>query len=139
MNPATSRCRAPGTPPPSRTDGHRGRPAAGGIISGTNYQHALAWFRSFRRCDITLPLWRLHRGIGMGGDMFVPEVAGQAVEKAHGDDLRQAWSEEFEELIGEVQPFEGAHEVLQEVKDRGFRLVRWPVRARRSMSRASWT
>jgi HAD superfamily hydrolase (TIGR01549 family) len=94
-----------------------------GTLVDTNYQHALAWYRAFRRYGITLPLWRLHRGIGMGGDTFVPELAGPDVEEAHGDDLRQAWTEEFDELIGEVQPLEGAHELLQEVKDRGFRLV----------------
>ena len=94
-----------------------------GTLVDTNYQHALAWFRAFRRYDITRPMWRIHRGIGMGGDTFVPTIGGPDVEEAHGDDLRQAWVEEFDQLIGEVQPFEGAHELLAEVKDRGFRLV----------------
>ena len=56
----------------------------------------------------------------MGGDTFVPEVGGADVEEAHGDALREAWTEEFDELIGEVQPFEGARELLEDVKDRGF-------------------
>lgn len=94
-----------------------------GTLVDTNYHHALAWFRAFRRYDITLPIWRLHRGIGMGGDTFVPTIAGQDVEQAHGDDLRQAWLEEFKPLVEEIRPFEGAHELLKEVKDRGFRLV----------------
>jgi HAD superfamily hydrolase (TIGR01549 family) len=94
-----------------------------GTLVDTNYQHALAWFRAFRRFDITRPLWRIHRGIGMGGDTFVPEVGGAEVEEAHGDALRDAWVEEFDEMIGEIQPFEGARELLREVKDRGFRLV----------------
>src|SRR3954451_5738812 len=94
-----------------------------GTLVDTNFQHALAWFRAFRRYDITLPLWRLHRGIGMGGDMFVPELAGPDVEKRLGDELRQAWDEEFKKMLGEIQPFEGAHGLLQDLKDRGFRLV----------------
>lgn len=94
-----------------------------GTLVDTNYHHALAWFRALRRYDITRPMWRLHRGIGMGGDQFVSAVAGREMEEAHGDDLRQAWAEEFDQLIGEIQPFEGAHELLTEVKDRGFRLV----------------
>ena len=94
-----------------------------GTLVDTNYQHALAWFRALRRYDITRPMWRIHRGIGMGGDLFVSAVAGREVEEAHGDDLRQAWAEEFDRLIGEVQPFEGANELLTEVKERGFRLV----------------
>ena len=94
-----------------------------GTLVDTNYQHALAWFRALRRYDITRPMWRIHRGIGMGGDQFVSAVAGREAEEAHGDDLREAWAEEFDELIGEIQPFEGAHELLAEVKERGFRLV----------------
>lgn len=94
-----------------------------GTLVDTNYQHALAWIRALRRYDITRPIWRLHRGIGMGGDLFVSAVAGRDVEEAHGDELRTAWHEEFKQLIGEIQPFEGAHELLAEVKRRGFRLV----------------
>jgi HAD superfamily hydrolase (TIGR01549 family) len=94
-----------------------------GTLVDTNYQHALAWFRALRRFDITRPVWRLHRGIGMGGDQFVAAVAGREAEEAHGDDLRAAWEEEFDQLIDEIQPFEGAHELLVAVKERGFRLV----------------
>jgi HAD superfamily hydrolase (TIGR01549 family) len=94
-----------------------------GTLVDTNYQHALAWSRAFRRYGVTRPLWRIHRGIGMGGDTFVPEIGGHDVEQAHGDELREAWVQEFDQLIGEVQPFEGAHDLLAEVKQRGFRLV----------------
>jgi len=94
-----------------------------GTLVDTNYHHALAWFRALRRYDITRPMWRIHRGIGMGGDQFVSAVGGHEVEEAHGDDLRQAWAEEFDQLIGEIQPFEGARELLVDVKERGFRLV----------------
>ena len=71
-----------------------------GTLVDTNYQHAIAWYRAFRRFDITRPLWRIHRGIGMGGDTFVPEIGGSEVEEAHGDALRDAWVEEFDQLIG---------------------------------------
>ena len=94
-----------------------------GTLVDSNYQHALAWHRAFRRYGIVRPLWRIHRAIGMGGDKLVPEVGGESVEKAFGDELRDAWVEEFDQLIGEVQPFDGAHDLLQEVKRRGFRLV----------------
>ncbi|OMH32302.1 HAD family hydrolase [Tersicoccus sp. Bi-70] len=94
-----------------------------GTLVDTNYQHALAWYQAFRRFDITLPVWRLHRAIGMGGDQLVPHVAGDAVEKEHGDALRDTWVEEFDGMIDSVAAFEGARELLAEVKDRGFRLV----------------
>jgi HAD superfamily hydrolase (TIGR01549 family) len=94
-----------------------------GTLVDTNYHHSLAWFRAMRRYGVTRPLWRIHRAIGMGGDKLVGAVCGQDVEDAHGDAIREAWEEEFDRLIGEVAAFEPAHDLLAEVKQRGFRLV----------------
>jgi HAD superfamily hydrolase (TIGR01549 family) len=94
-----------------------------GTLVDSNYHHTLAWFRAFRRYRITLPLWRLHRAIGMGGDQLVAAVAGEDVESRLGDDLRQAWVEEFAPLLAEVQPFAGVAELLRDVRERGFTIV----------------
>jgi phosphoglycolate phosphatase-like HAD superfamily hydrolase len=94
-----------------------------GTLVDTNYHHALAWFRAFRRFDLTVPVWRLHRGIGMGGDQFVAHVAGDDIEARYGDDLRAAWTEEFDPLVPEVRPFEGTRLLLADVRRRGFRVV----------------
>ncbi|MDX6319787.1 MAG: hypothetical protein QOD35_3187 [Nocardioidaceae bacterium] len=94
-----------------------------GTLVDTNYQHALAWFRAFRRFDISPAIWRIHRAIGMGGDQLVAAVAGDDVEKSSGDDLRSAWTEEFAVFLPQVQPFEGARPLLEEVKRRGLKLV----------------
>ena len=42
-----------------------------GTLVDTNYQHAIAWYRAFRQHGIVLPIWRIHRHIGMGGDQLV--------------------------------------------------------------------
>jgi phosphoglycolate phosphatase-like HAD superfamily hydrolase len=94
-----------------------------GTLVDSNYQHALAWYRAFRRIGVVLPLWRIHRHIGMGGDQFVPALAGDEVEKKHGDGLRGAWAEEFEPFLPEVAPVEGAHELLVRLRDDGTRVV----------------
>ncbi len=94
-----------------------------GTLIDTNYQHALAWFRAFRSLDITVPVWRIHRAIGMGGDKLVAHVAGDAVEQEHGDALRAAWEDEFTPALHEVQPFAGARDLLDAVKSRGFTVV----------------
>ena len=56
-----------------------------GTLVDSNYQHALAWYRSFRRYDLVFPIWRIHRHIGMGGDQLVPAMAG---DDANTDVLR---------------------------------------------------
>jgi HAD superfamily hydrolase (TIGR01549 family) len=94
-----------------------------GTLVDTNYHHALAWFRAFRRFDVTLPVWRLHRAIGMGGDQLVPAVAGERFEEEHGDAARAAWAEEFQPLLDEVQPFEGVGELLGALRDAGLKVV----------------
>ncbi|WP_380158882.1 HAD family hydrolase [Kineococcus sp. R86509] len=94
-----------------------------GTLVDTNYQHALAWFRAFRRFDLTLPVWRIHRAVGMGGDQLVPAVAGEEFEDAHGDAARDAWTEEYEPMSGEVQPFDGARDLLVELRRRGWKVV----------------
>jgi HAD superfamily hydrolase (TIGR01549 family) len=94
-----------------------------GTLVDTNYHHALAWYRAFRRHDLTVPVWRLHRAIGMGGDHVVPAVAGDEVEERLGEQLRADWADEFDALLGEVQPFDGVRELLDDVRRRGFTLV----------------
>jgi HAD superfamily hydrolase (TIGR01549 family) len=94
-----------------------------GTLVDANYQHAYAWYRAFRRFDIVLPVWRLHRHIGMGGEQLVASVAGDDVEERHGDDLRDAHTEEFRKLRDECLPFDGAHELLVELKLRGKTVV----------------
>lgn len=94
-----------------------------GTLVDTNYHHAIAWYRAFQRHDITPALWRIHRAIGMGGDQLVSAVAGEAAENTYGDDLRDAWTEEFDALIDEVRPFDGAEDLLREVRRRGAEVV----------------
>jgi HAD superfamily hydrolase (TIGR01549 family) len=94
-----------------------------GTLVDTNYQHALAWFRAFRAERIVLPMWRLHRHVGMGGDKFVAAVAGDEVEERLGDRLREAWEERFDELIDETEPLDGARDLIEELKRRGHQVV----------------
>src|SRR4051812_22716477 len=79
-----------------------------GTLVDTNYHHALAWYRAFRAYGFVLPLWRVHRHIGMGGDQLVAALAGEGFDREHGDDVRAAEKVLYMQLIGEVQPLTGA-------------------------------
>jgi HAD superfamily hydrolase (TIGR01549 family) len=94
-----------------------------GTLVDSNYQHALAWYRALRRYGITVPLWQIHRAIGMGGDQLVTHVAGEQAEAEHGDVLRKAWAEEFEPMLPEISAFADAVPLLTAVRDRGLTLV----------------
>jgi HAD superfamily hydrolase (TIGR01549 family) len=94
-----------------------------GTLVDTNYHHAIAWYRAFRAFDVTLPLYRVHRHIGMGGDQMVAALAGDAFERDHGDAVREREGELYMELIDEVRPLAGARELLEDLKSRGHALV----------------
>jgi HAD superfamily hydrolase (TIGR01549 family) len=94
-----------------------------GTLVDSNYQHTLAWWRAFREHGLTLPMWRVHRHIGMGGDNLVEALAGEEFERLSGDGVRAAEAERYQELIGEVQAMEGARELIEEIRRRGHRVV----------------
>jgi HAD superfamily hydrolase (TIGR01509 family) len=94
-----------------------------GTLVDTNYHHAIAWYRAFRRHGIVLPVWRIHRRIGMGGDQLIAAVAGDEVEREKGEEVRAAEQEMYMELIEEVEPFEGSRELIAELKERGHVVV----------------
>ena len=72
-----------------------------GTLVDSNYHHALCWFRAFREHELTIPLWRLHRHVGMGGDKYVAAVCDEDVEARLGDSLRARWEELFDTVINE--------------------------------------
>jgi len=94
-----------------------------GTLVDTNYHHALCWYRALRERGIAVPLWRLHRHVGMGGDKYVAAVAGEEVEEEHGDGLRDRWEELFDEQLDGIVPLPGARELVSELKERGLVVV----------------
>ena len=94
-----------------------------GTLVDTNYHHAIAWFRAFCQHEIVLPIWRIHRHMGMGGDQLVGSLCGQQVEDEKGDDIRAAEKVLYFQLIEEVQPLEDARELMGDLKRRGHPVV----------------
>jgi len=94
-----------------------------GTLVDSNYQHAIAWFRSFREVGLTPAVWRIHRHIGMGGDQLVAAVAGDEAEERHGDQLREAEKRHYSDLLPEVCALDGATDLIEELRRRGSAIV----------------
>jgi HAD superfamily hydrolase (TIGR01509 family) len=94
-----------------------------GTLVDTNFHHAIAWYRAFRQHEIVLPIWRIHRHIGMGGDQLVAALCDDQTEEEKGDDIRAAEKILYTELIGEVEPLEGARGLIEDLKERGHAVV----------------
>ena len=74
-----------------------------GTLVDTNYHHAIAWHRAFTQNGVELPVWRIHRHIGMGGDQLVASLAGDEVEGRCGDAIRATEKERYSELIEDLR------------------------------------
>jgi len=94
-----------------------------GTLVDTNYQHAIAWFLAFKQHEVFLPVWRIHRHIGMGGDQLVEALAGEDVDEEKGDDIRAAEKALYLASIESVEPFSGARELICDLKDQGREVV----------------
>jgi HAD superfamily hydrolase (TIGR01509 family) len=94
-----------------------------GTLVDTNYQHALAWFRAFLQHDMVLPVWRIHRHIGMGGDQLIEALTDSETERANGDQIRAAEKALYLEMMFEVRAAAGARELVCELSRRGHGTV----------------
>jgi len=106
-----------------------------GTLVDTNYQHALAWYRAFRKHDVVLPIWRIHRHIGMGGDQLVPSLTDDGFEQQHGEAVRDDEKQLYMELIGEVEPMRDARK-LKHVDTERARAVEGDVLDRAALTKA---
>src|SRR4051812_22267820 len=93
-----------------------------GTLVDSTYHHAVAWFRAFRSHDLTVPVFKIHRSIGMGGDRLVAHVAGEDVEEKLGDEIRDGWENEYTGLVDEVPALPGASELVNQLADAGYEI-----------------
>ena len=94
-----------------------------GTLVDSAYHHALAWYRACRSEGIIVPVWRLHRHIGMGDDQLIPAVASEDLADATTDAIRRAEGDAYAAMIDEIEPLEGANELLGDLKRRGHAVV----------------
>jgi HAD superfamily hydrolase (TIGR01549 family) len=94
-----------------------------GTLVDTNYQHALAWYMAFRQHDVVLPVWRIHRHIGMGGDQLVEAVAGREVEERYGDGIRAAEAALYLASIQSTSVLDGARGLIEDLRAEGRQVV----------------
>jgi HAD superfamily hydrolase (TIGR01549 family) len=94
-----------------------------GTLVDSAYHHTLAWARAFERSKVFIPAAKLHRHVGMGGDQFVPAVAGEECDTEIGDDVRAAHDELYLDMLDEIRAFPDARPFLRRLHDLGLRAV----------------
>jgi len=94
-----------------------------GTLLDSTYHHALAWARAFAGAGHPVPVWKLHRHIGMGGDRLIPAVTSDEVAERLGDELTERHTKAYDELIDETGLLPGAQELLDGLHAAGLRVV----------------
>ncbi len=94
-----------------------------GTLVDSNYQHAISWFRAARDHGYVVPIWRVHRAIGLGGDLLVAHLIDDAAEERSGEAIRESEGKHYFAMIDEVQPLEGSRDLVLELRRLGHAVV----------------
>lgn len=90
-----------------------------GTLVDSVYQHVLAWHISLQSCGFKLPMWQIHRKIGMSGGLLIRALSnelGVPIDDAAKKRLERRHSEEFARLRESIAPLPGARELLRALR-----------------------
>lgn len=93
-----------------------------GTLVDSVYQHVFAWHTALDRFGYRLPMWRLHRKIGMSGSLLMGALSLELDEKLDEErakELQAAHGVEFAKLLETIRPFAGANELLRRLHESG--------------------
>lgn len=87
-----------------------------GTLVDSVYQHVVAWHIALHSCGYDLPMWQIHRKIGMSGGLLFRALTaelGEELDEATRKRLSARHGEEFERMRDTLQPLPGARDLLQ--------------------------
>ncbi len=93
-----------------------------GTLIDSAYAHALAWQHAFLQHGITVDAWRLHRRIGMSGDVLLTSIAEEfGIRLKNVDAISKAHAKKFKSILAAQIPHRGATALLSELRKRNVR------------------
>lgn len=95
-----------------------------GTLVDSVYAHVAAWHGALRECGLDLAMWRIHRKIGMSGSLLMRALETELDRKLDddlADRLKKLHGRRFAELRSSIQPFPGAQDFLNDLRNAGVR------------------
>ena len=86
-----------------------------GTLVDSVYQHVLAWREATQAAGIELPVWRIHRQIGMSGGLMLNALlreTGRPVSKSEAEHIQRVHSRVFAEQASSLRILPGAQDLL---------------------------
>ena len=87
-----------------------------GTLVDSVFLHVTTWHQALRGAGRLVPMWKIHEGIGMGGDRLVPWLLGEHVDDM--EDLKEAHKKLFLAAAEELVPTPGAKALLDDLQRR---------------------
>jgi HAD superfamily hydrolase (TIGR01509 family) len=86
-----------------------------GTLIDSVYQHVLAWREATQAAGIELPVWRIHRQIGMSGGLMLNALlreTGRPVSKKDAEHIQAVHAKVYAEQASSLRVLPGAQELL---------------------------
>ena len=91
-----------------------------GTLIDSVYQHVLAWREATQAAGIELPVWRIHRQIGMSGGLMLNALSretGRPVSRKSGERIQRVHAEAYAKQAPSLRVLPGAQELLDTLAD----------------------
>ena len=91
-----------------------------GTLIDSVYQHVLAWREATQAAGIELPVWRIHRQIGMSGGLMLNALAretGRPVSRKGAESIQRVHAEVYAKQASSLRVLPGAQELLDTLAD----------------------
>jgi HAD superfamily hydrolase (TIGR01509 family) len=109
-----------------------------GTLIDSVYQHVLAWRDALEAEGIDLPVWGIHRRVGMSGGLLARALlreTGKPLSTEQARRLQEQHEQAFARYAPGVRPLPGARELLETLSGLG---VPWAIATSGRRPRASW-
>ena len=95
-----------------------------GTLTDSVYQNVAAWKQALDSEKIPLAMWRIHRKIGMSGELMLKSLSretGMEITEEQADRLSKKHAEVYEQLQGQIIALPGAVELLEALTKDGLK------------------
>lgn len=86
-----------------------------GTLVDTVYPHVLAWHAALAGAGYDVPMWRIHRKIGMSGTLLIHALeleVGSHIESGQAKRLEQLHTQEMRRMQSSITVFAGVHDLF---------------------------
>ena len=91
-----------------------------GTLIDSVYQHVLVWREATQAAGIELPVWRIHRQIGMSGGLMLNALSretGRPVSRKGAERIQRVHAEAYAKQASSLRVLPGAQELLDTLAD----------------------